>query len=127
MSLLSDGFEFLKDQLLDTAATPVTINYASGSSETIDCIVARSSVYNQGNAGQRMETFVFDVLVPGSSGYTPARTDRFVFGGNVYVIVPLGEELYRWDDPYHTIMRVHVQQEGVANGNNIIRRTSLLS
>lgn len=113
MSWFSDNIEFLKDSLLDSACSKVKVYSVGGTLiNEFDAVLAKSEVHNKGDAGQEIYQYLFDVLVPHDAGYYPKRQDTLVIDGDRYVIVPTGTELYRWDDPYHTMLRIHIQKEG---------------
>ena len=64
------------------------------------------------SAGFVYENYV-DVLFYGDSGYEPQIGDVLRFAGINYVVRPVSKEVWRWDDPYQCVLRVHAQRSGV--------------
>ena len=79
--------------------------------DSIPVVLARSEFEDIGENGRRYTVYLTDVLISGSLNYRPAKGDRITINGAVYIVRPMGKELYRFDDPYKTLVRVHTQLE----------------
>lgn len=106
-----NGVEFLSAQLLTNASEPITI---SRNGETLyegDAVVAKSEFEDVDREGRRVNVYVVDFIIPGTD-YDPERGDLVAYNDGAYAVRPLGKEIWRWDDPYKKMMRVHAQLIG---------------
>lgn len=63
-----------------------------------------------GTAGQAFANSM-DVLIKGSEPYEPKTGDVVrVSGGDAYVVRPFAHEIWKYDDPYNLVVRIHAQR-----------------
>lgn len=106
------GVKYLEEKLLENAATTASITRGAETLfENIPVVLARSEFDDIGENGRRFTVYLTDVLVSGSLNYRPAKGDKITIDSAAYIVRPMGKELYRYDDPYKTLVRVHTQQE----------------
>jgi hypothetical protein len=106
------GVEFLSKQLLDNASDPITISRGGVTLYEGDAVVAKSEFEDVDREGRRVNVYVVDFIIPGDSGYEPDRGDLVTYNDGAYSVRPLGKEIWRWDDPYKEMMRIHAQLIG---------------
>lgn len=107
-----NGIEYLRSKLLANAGTTATVSRGTETLlDSIPVVLARSEFEDIGENGRRYTVYLTDVLISGSLNYRPVKGDRITINGAVYIVRPMGKELYRFDDPYKTLVRVHTQLE----------------
>lgn len=107
-----NGIEYLRSKLLANAGTTATVSRGAETLlDSIHVVLARSEFEDVGENGRRYTVYLTDVLISGSLNYRPAKGDKITINGAVYIVRPMGKELYRFDDPYKTLVRVHTQLE----------------
>lgn len=113
MSMFQDGLNWLCDKLLETASVTISV-YRNGETilETTQAVPERSWFNNTYQGGKRVENFTVDFVFPSSIGYIPKKGDRIIYNGETYVVKPVDQEVFRYDDVYKTFIRVYVQKEG---------------
>ncbi|MBQ9372154.1 MAG: hypothetical protein IJU03_08185 [Thermoguttaceae bacterium] len=107
-----NGVAFLRDQLIKNASDPIVVSRNGQTLYTGESVVAKSEFEDVDREGRRVNVYIVDFLIPGASGYEPERGDLVVYNGGAYSVRPLGREIWRWDDPYKEMMRVHAQLIG---------------
>lgn len=108
---LQNGFNFLRKRLYENAASQILITRDDKVLGYYDAIFARTKFEDVDGANKRVIMFVFDFIVRGDSGYSPQNGDRVVYDNRVFVVRPINKELWRFDDPYETMIRVHTREE----------------
>ena len=107
-----NGIEYLRSKLLTNAGTTATVSRGAETLlDSIPVVLARSEFEDIGENGRRYTVYLTDVLISGALNYRPAKGDKITINGAVYIVRPMGKELYRFDDPYKTLVRVHTQLE----------------
>lgn len=114
--MLSDGSDWVADQLKSHASRSVTYSRSTASvaltvtiGETI--FQAVSEVGAIIHTHSRDYLFRAEDLVLGGSATLPHRGDRITDDGKVYeVLAPGREPHYRFTDPYQFGLRVHTKQ-----------------
>ena len=108
---LQNGFKFLRKRLYENATTPIFITRDGKDLGYFDAILARTRFEDVDGTNKRVIMFIFDFIVRGDSGYSPQNGDRIVYDGRVFVVRPFNKEVWRYDDPYETMIRVHSREE----------------
>ena len=112
------GAEFVAGTLHRVGAVVVRIERDGETLLETSGVLSRPTAEDFGAAERRAERRLVDVLLRGDCGYVPKADDRFwiasvPFSGvrESYRVAPLGDEVFRFDDPYEISMRVHAQKE----------------
>lgn len=110
-SFFANGVAFLKAKLLGHASVDITITRGGESLGTYPAVLARSEFDDVDPSGRRVTVQIVDFLVSGAAAYRPQKGDRIQCGSSVYVVRPYGREVWRYDDPYQELARIHAQLE----------------
>lgn len=102
-----NGVAYLRRQLLENASDSVTVERNGTEIGTFQAVVAKSEFEDADREGRRVNVYVVDFLIPGESNYRAQKGDVIIYDSQQYVVRPLGKEVWRWDDPYKELMRVH--------------------
>lgn len=109
MSFFSDGISWLRLKLLETASETISITRAGLAVDTFEAVVAKSESEDVDASGRRVNVYIVDFLISGLTEYRPQKGDEITYNGAVYVVRPLGKEIWRYDDPYEELIRIHTQ------------------
>ena len=111
-NMLKGGFRFLKKTLLENAQDKIKILRNNEVVFEGPAIAAKSRFYDVDYSEKRIVTLSSDFIIDGDAGYIPKSGDVVVYDGAVYVVRPAANELYTYDDPYKTTLRIHTQLKG---------------
>jgi hypothetical protein len=119
--ILETGMTWLRDQLKTHRAKSVT--YKRGAqSVVVSATIGRTLVDTEDDNGLTIRAQVRDYLIQAADlvlagqPVLPLRGDQIieVDGATTYTheVLPLGpaEEMYRWSDEYHKLLRIHTKQ-----------------
>lgn len=117
-NMMRRGAEFVAGTLHRVGAVVVRIERDGETLLETSGILSQPTAEDFGVAERRAERRLVDVLLRGDCGYVPKADDKFWIStgpfSNVrepYRVAPLGDEVFRFDDPYEISMRVHAQKE----------------
>lgn len=118
VNMMQKGFAHLRDALQSNASSKIAIKRGNETILTASAVVAASAFDDVDATGRRVNVYAVDFLIPGILGYVPKAGDIVSLYNDMdavdatYVVKPIAQELWRNDDPYGTIIRVHTQQLG---------------
>lgn len=107
-----NGVAYLRRQLIANASDTITVSRNGETIGEFDAVIAKSEFEDADREGRRVNVYVVDFLIPGEHSYVPERGDLITYNEQIYVVRPLGKEIWRWDDPYKEFARVHAQLYG---------------
>ena len=107
VDFFKNGVSYLRRQLLENASDEITVERNGDLVGTFRAVVAKSEFEDADREGRRVNVYVVDCLIPGETEYSPQKGDVVRYNNQRYVVRPLGKEVWRWDDPYKEMMRVH--------------------
>lgn len=108
-SYLEASFKGLADILLVKASKRVTITRDSETLYNGYAILGKTEYEDADRSGSRVSVYAVDFIIK-PTGYEPRRGDVVECGGDVYVVKPVQNELWRYTDPFKTALRVHAQR-----------------
>ena len=111
MNRLQSAFQYLREKLTDNASDQIEIFRNGESIGTYTAVFARTRIQDIDGTQKRIFLFVFDFVIRGDEDYRPVKGDRILYNEKYYVVRPINKEMWRWDDPYETMIRVHTQEE----------------
>ena len=111
MNKMQSGFQYLREKLTESASDEIEIFRLGESIGKYTAVFARTRIEDIDGTQKRIFLFVFDFIIRGDEGYEPQRGDRILLNDKWYVVRAINKEMWRWDDPYHTMIRVHTQEE----------------
>ena len=114
-NMLQTAFGYLRDALKTNASSTISITRSSTEILATTAVVASSAFDDVDATGRRVNVYAVAFLIAGSDGYTPKAGDVISLYDDdsvdsTYVVKPIAQELWRNDDPYGTIIRVHTQK-----------------
>lgn len=117
-NMMQKGFAHLRDALQENASSKIAILRGNEIVLNANAVVASSAFDDVDATGRRVNVYAVDFLISGILGYVPKAGDIVNLYNELdtvestYVVKPVAQELWRNDDPYGTIIRVHTQQLG---------------
>lgn len=123
---LQTAVSWLAGQLAANVAEQVTYTQG-GQSVSVAATIGRTRVELEDAMGNVRTQYTdrdyliqASLLVIGGQTVLPQRGDTVTESdGRVYSVTPLGptDDVWRWSDPYHTLLRIHAKQtSGVTGG-----------
>lgn len=109
MSYFSDGIAWLRRKLTNYASETITISRAGILIGEFGAVVAKSESEDVDATGRRVNVYIVDFLISGLTEYRPQKGDEITYNGALYAVRPLGKEIWRFDDPYEELIRIHTQ------------------
>lgn len=110
MSYFAKSVEWFRRRLMACASEPITIERGDASYD-FAAVVAKSESEDVDASGRRVNVYLVDFLISGAEEYRPQKGDVVLYNGARYVVRPLGKEIWRYDDPYEALVRIHAQLE----------------
>ena len=104
------GFEFLRQQLQRAAGERVVVERDGVRLFETTAVIAKTSFEDIDGEGRRLTSYIDDFVFDGRLGYRPKAGDIYVALGDRFKARILGDELWRWEDPYNTQLRVHAMK-----------------
>lgn len=115
----AEALNFHKESLISNTAVRVLVQVRTPNGYTdfgeVDAVLGKTKVEDFDGVQKRVDVYVFDFIIAGEHGYIPRVGDRFIYNGGRYVVRPINNECWRWDNPYEVLMRIHTQKEATIN------------
>ena len=108
-SYMEDAFKGLAAILLEKASKRVEISRDGTTLYSGYAILGKTEYEDADRSGSRVSVYAVDFIIK-PTGYEPRRGDVVECGGDVYVVKPVQNELWRYADPFKTALRVHAQR-----------------
>ena len=119
MNFQESAYTYARGVLFDACGVSIAIKRGGSTILTTRAILA-STKYEDADPtdGQAFVNFV-DVLLYGSNAYTPTTGDVVEVTGTceTFIVRPIMQSLWKWDDPYRLIMRFYAQRRAVPSGS----------
>lgn len=104
----------LRDALFADCALDVTIKRNGTVVAQLAGVVAKMKFEDADKSAGRAFTNFVDFLFYGDSGYAPQTGDLLALDDSrEYIVKPVSNDTWKWDDPYDLIKRVHAQRRTI--------------
>ena len=115
MNYQQRAYEHNRDVLFRTSSVGVSIERGGALVLETRAILATLKYEDADRTSGQAFTNSMDVLIRGSELYEPKTGDVIrVASGDTYIVRPFANEIWRYDDPYNLVVRIHAQRRSAS-------------
>jgi hypothetical protein len=115
MNYQRNAYTYNTDTLFRLASVELTVERNGELVLASRGILAKLKYEDADRTSGQAFTNSMDVLIRGSELYEPKTGDVIrVASGDTYIVRPFANEIWRYDDPYNLVVRIHAQRRSAS-------------